>query len=104
MSLKDQVLSYLEREPKFRERSNKDRGLVNLLMKKYGGLEAAITSGVITKDSLIAVVQDYTSMDRSWRQALELNPELRGSDYADKDELMVKKVEELGYTMPPRRP
>ena len=104
MSLKSKVLEYLEQEPKFRERKNKDRGLVNLLMKKYSGLEAAITTGIISKDSLIAMVQDYSSMDRSWRQALELDPRLRGSDYDEKETLMSRKMEELGYSVPPRRP
>jgi len=97
MKLKQQIIEYLETEPKFRERSCKDRGIVNLLMRRYAGLRAAIEQGFISKEVLIAAVQDYASMDRAWRQALEQNEHLRGSDYGEKDELERKKMEELGY-------
>lgn len=100
MSLKNLVISYLESEPQFRERKNKDRGMVNLLMRKYGGLERAIKGGLITKEQLTAIVQDYASLDRQWRQALELHPNLRGKDYDEKDHLEAKKLEELGYRTP----
>lgn len=96
MSLKDLVKSYLEEQPLFRERKNKDRGIVNLLVNRYG-LQHAIQNGLLTKDRIVAMVQDYASMDRAWRKALEDHPNLRGSDYDEKDELEVKTMTELGY-------
>lgn len=36
-------------------------------------------------------------MDRAWRKALQENPELRGSDYSDKEVLEQSKELELGY-------
>lgn len=99
MSLKNIVIEYLESEPQFRERSKKDRGIVNLLINKYG-LQPAIARGEITKDRIIAMVQDYASMDRAWRKSLEDNPKWRGKDYDEKDELEAKKMSELGYNTP----
>lgn len=95
--IKQAVERYLDREPRFRERRNKDRGMVNLLMDRYGALKSVIEEGLIGKDTLIAIVQDYASMDRAWRQALEKNPSLRGSDYDEKEKLVDAKLVELGY-------
>jgi hypothetical protein len=100
MKIKQAILDYLNEQPLFRERKNKDRGMVNLLMKKYGGLKKAIDEGLISKEAVIAIVQDYASMDRAWRQALEQNENLRGKDYDEKDHLEEKKLEELGYRAP----
>ena len=98
MSLKDSVLCYLKSEPRFRERKNKDRGLVNLLTKKYPTLGNLVREGTMSKEELVDFVRDYASTDRTWRQALEENKALRGSDYLDKDRLAQCKQTELGYT------
>ena len=99
MSLKYLVEDYLREEPKFRERKNKDRGIVNLLVNRYG-LHPVIQSGLMTKEKITTIVEDYASMDRAWRKCLEENSALRGSDYDDKDELERKKMSELGYAVP----
>lgn len=100
MSQKIAIENYLKEEPKFRERRSKDRGLVNLLMKQYDSLRISIDRGIISKDTVIAIVQDYASMDRMWRKTLEEQPELRGSDYDNKDQFEAKKLVELGYRAP----
>lgn len=100
MRLSDLVKKYLEVQPLFRERKNKDRGMVNLLMEQYPALKQVINEGIITKESLIAIVQDYATMDRAWRKILEEDEELRGSDYNDKDKLESKTMENLGYRPP----
>lgn len=100
MSQKTAVENYLDEQPLFRERKNKDRGIVNLLMNRYGALKSAIDQGLISKDTLTAIVQDYASMDRAWRKALAENPKWRGKDYDDKDELEAQKMVELGYNTP----
>lgn len=99
MSLKILVEDYLDEQPLFRERKNKDRGIVNLLINRYG-LQPAIARGEITKDRIVAMVQDYASMDRAWRKALAENPKWRGKDYDEKDELEAQKMSELGYNTP----
>ncbi len=92
-NLKPQVLEYLESEARFRERKNKDRGLVNLLIKKYPVLEG------IDKSIMVDMVQDYNSMDRCWRKILEERHDLRGSDYGMKDELEQEAQRQLGYNI-----
>lgn len=92
--LRPAVENFLEVQPKFRERKNKDRGMAYLLQKRYTSLVG------ISKEVLTAAVQDYNSMDRLWRKILEERPELRGSDYDEKDHLEEKTLEELGYRKP----
>lgn len=99
MSLKHLVEDYLEDQPLFRERKNKDRGIVNLLINRYG-LHHAIEQGILSKERITAIVQDYASMDRAWRKTLEENATLRGTDYDDKDQLEVKAITALGYNAP----
>lgn len=90
--LKVLVEQYLETEPRARERKEKDRALVNLLLRRYPEL------GTVKKDTLIDMVKDYNSMDRCWRLVLNERPELRGTDYEDKAMLEQEKQLELGYT------
>lgn len=96
MSLRNLVEDYLIQEPKFRERTAKDRGIVNLLVNRYG-LHYAIERGEITKDRIIALVQDYATMDRAWRKTLQERSDLRGTDYDEKDDLEAEVCEQLGY-------
>ena len=96
MTIQHLVEDYLKEQPLFRERKNKDRGIVNLLINRYG-LQLAIESGHISKDRLVAIVQDFASMDRAWRKTLEKDASLRGSDYDEKDQLEAKAMKNLGY-------
>jgi hypothetical protein len=92
MTIKQQIYEYLEKETRFRERRNKDRGIVNLLVMKYPVLRE------ISKDILVEVVRDYNSMDRYWRMVLDKErPDWRGSDYGTKDIVEQTKELELGY-------
>lgn len=102
--LKITVEEYLRSQPLFRERANKDRGLVNLLMKRYPMLRKVIEDKTLSKDTVISIVQDYSSMDRVWRQALERHEDLRGKDYDAKDDLEARKLDELGYQHAPTQP
>lgn len=95
-----EVEQYLEREPRARERSAKDRALVNILLARYPGVALGIHWDFYSKEALIALVQDYNSMDRSWRKILEERPDLRGKDYDSKDELEKEAQRELGYNVP----
>lgn len=80
---------YLKIQPLARERKNKNRTIGNLIIKTYN-LE-------ISREKMEGIVSDILTGDRAWRQILEQRPELRGSDYGDKDELEQKKQIELGY-------
>ena len=93
IKMEQEVLNYLKSEVKFRERCNKDRGIVNLLLTKY----KTIFLADIPKETLISFIQDANSMDRYWRKQTGLNPELRGSDYDTKKLVVQRKQIELGY-------
>ena len=97
MTLKTLVHDYLEKQPLFRERKNKDMGIVNILMRRHYKLDEAIRTGVLSKGNVREIVQEYASMDRAWRQALEHDPTLRGADYGDKDRLEQEHELALGY-------
>ncbi len=92
--IKGKVYDYLVEETLFRERKNKNRGFANMMIKKYRGTADGI---ILSKNSLIELITEVASYDRSWRQILEHHPELRGSDYGDKDMLEQEKQLELGY-------
>lgn len=87
--MKNEVLNYLELEPRFRERSAKWRGIADILIKKYK-LE-------IDRRILADIIADGSTADRAWRDELKHNPSLRGTDYLDKDTLVEEKLLELGY-------
>ncbi len=95
MTLRSLVENFLVKTPMFRERIHKDRGIAHLLIEKP---EYSVLKG-IRKEVLTRFVQDYTSMDRSWRQILQERPELRGKDYEEKDMKVNSKRLELGYSV-----
>lgn len=91
LTVYDEVKSLLQREPRARERKNKDRGIRLLLLARFPELEN------VPKDILVQAFREYSSYDRAWRKTTEENPELRGADYNEKFRLEENKKEELGY-------
>lgn len=89
MTIYQKIKEYLVAQPKARERSNKNRVIGNLMIHDYS-LE-------ISKDKMADMVGEILNADRAWRKVLEDNKDLRGTDYADKDELELLKQQELGY-------
>lgn len=87
--MKQEILNYLNSEPRFRERSAKWRGIADILIKNYN-LE-------IDRRKLADIIADGSSADRAWRMALKENKHLRGKDYQDKDELEEDYQRSLGY-------
>lgn len=87
--MKQEVLNYLEKEPRFRERSAKWRGIADLLIKKYQ-LD-------IDRRKLADIIADGSTADRCWRDELKNNPSLRGKDYEEKNVLEQEKIISLGY-------
>jgi len=88
------LLNYLKQEPRARERKNKNRAIGNVIAGNYGLAQQ-------DKGRLADMVGEILSLDRKWRKILEENPELRGTDYADKDLLEERKIESLGYGQTP---
>lgn len=103
-ALTDEVKQFLEENVPARERANKDKALVMLLVRRQPMFRQAIDADIISMNMLLTMVQDYTSMDRAWRKLLQDNEYLRGGDYQSKDELEIDVQRELGYNVPPTRP
>lgn len=87
--MKEEVIAYLKEDTRLRERVNKDKGIANLIMKKY--------NINIPKDKRDDIIKDILSADRYWRMALLENEELRGNDYQTKQIVEQRKELELGY-------
>ena len=88
--MKEDVLEYLNKEPRFRERKSKWRGIADLLIKRY--------NLTIDRRILADIVADASSADRYWRDILKNDPSLRGSDYTDKDTLEQETMLHLNYS------
>lgn len=82
---------YLTEVPVYRERKNKNGFIAMLIQKEHNAWRG------ISTDELERIVVEVSTIDRIWRQVLQENPELRGSDYKDKNVLEQEKILELGY-------
>ena len=91
--MKDTVLKYLEKYSIFRNRSEKNKGLVIILQHKYPVLQQ------IEKKVLLDVFEDLMLGERYWRKILQETPSLRGSDYDEKDAIEKIVQQELGYNV-----
>lgn len=87
--MRETIKKHLEDNTSFRERRNKNKGIAELVAKKYGIY--------IPEDQKADFVTDIMNADRYWRMELSENPAVRGSDWKTKDEMEQKKVMELGY-------
>ena len=97
---KSKVKNYLKNEPKFRERKNKYKGLVNLLILDHPFLASIIEhydNDARGKERVIDLFIKFMTMNRWWNKLLEDNPELRGMDYNDKKLLQQQAQISLGY-------
>lgn len=90
MTYSKELEQYLTEEPKARERCNKDRAIVNILVYKHGLVD-------IDRVKLTNFVKDYASLDREWRRLLAEKPALRGTDYDDGKKLEQEYILNAGY-------
>ena len=102
--LTEEIKDYLEAEPLARERANKDKAIVNVLLRRNPMLKKCIDMDLISRNMLVSLVQDHNSMDRAWRKILQDSPHLRGKDYENKEELERDAQAQLGYNVPPSSP
>lgn len=93
---KRKVYEYLQLDPRFRERINKNKGIANLLYKQFPSFLEPFNSKE-GRERLIEVVIAYSSMNRWWARLLQDHEDLRGKDYNDKYILREEKKKELGY-------
>lgn len=88
MTLKKKVLEFLQKYPSGRERKNRARAIWYLL-----GKDDLLSKEEFIKDAF----SEIQSINRLilWHQ--QHNPELRGSDYNDKQKLEEETMLDLGY-------
>jgi hypothetical protein len=94
----DIVREYLETEPRARERKNRARVVWNLLEKLEKVLNRNQTIESMSKDFFINHFSKIQSLNRSVNRIQQLYPELRGTDYEDKEVLEQEAQLEQGYT------
>ena len=82
------VLNYLKDEPKFRERKNKNRGIGNLIERKYH---------IELGDKKADIISDIVGADRYWRLHTAEHEDLRGNDYDTKKKMSQRSQIEYGY-------
>lgn len=87
----ERIKNYLLGEPRARERTLHQRGMVNLLLESYPEMKS------ISKEKLVDFCHDFESHCRIWRKVLEENPELRGKDYDTKERVEQEYMLNLGY-------
>lgn len=84
----------LENQPQARERKWKNRAIARVVEDKW----PAITCAALFPIEVVSeIVAEILTLDRQWRKILADNPDLRGKDYGDKEELEQKAQIELGY-------
>ena len=86
----DEVMTKLENEVWFRQRSMKNMGIAEIILSKMPELKTG------PEEFLQYALTMNNSIDRVWRKILEEYPHLRGSDYNDKDKLEAMTLAELG--------
>ena len=87
------VHEYLKEDARFRERLNKNKGIANMLKEKHQVFKD------LDREKILDILGDCINWERQWRDILLKNPELRGTDYKDKEMLEVEKQRELGYNI-----
>lgn len=94
-----ELIDYLKQEPRARERKNKNRAIGNVILEKYSSQFPLYSDTKEDKAKMADIVGEILSLDRKWRKILEENPDLRGSDYKEKDKLEEDYQKSLGYNI-----
>ncbi len=91
MSIKDLTKECLEKVPASRERKNRSKLVWWVLQRETNGFDS------MNKELFCELFTKGESISRWARKLQEENPELRGTDYEEKERLEQEKQEELGY-------
>ena len=97
----DKVKQVLEKEPRARERANKNKAIAFILRTEI----FPETLKGVERDKITAIVKQANTLDRAWRKVTEMHPELRGKDYSKKKQEEQEVQVALGYgDFPPSSP
>ena len=98
MTLQEEVIYYLENNPKFRERKNRGHLLCNLALKATKLGNKYSQGEKLTIQEMCDFAVKFDSYRHAWGDVTRTCPELSGSDYDEGERLAQEKQAELGYT------
>lgn len=97
MTLQEEVLYYLENNPKFRERKFRGHLLCNLALKATNLGNKYSQGEKLTIQEMCDFAVKFDSYRHAWGDVTREVPSMRGSDYEDGERLAQEKQIELGY-------
>lgn len=97
MSLQEEIISYLENNPKYRERKYRGHLLANLALRASQLGNKWSRGEKLSIQELCAFAVKFDSYRHAWTDVMKDCKELRGTDYDDKEILVQEKLIEMGY-------
>ena len=97
MTIYEEVVSYLENNPKFRERKYRGTLLCNLALRATGLGNKYSRGEKLTVQEMCDFAVKFDSYRHAWGDVTREVPSLRGSDYEDGERLAQEKQTQLGY-------
>ena len=98
MTIYEEVYSYLENNPKFRERKYRGHLLCNLALRATGLGNKYSRGEKLTIQEMCDFAVKFDSYRHAWGDVTREVPSLRGTDYDEGERLAQEKQVGLGYT------
>ena len=97
MSIYEEVVYFLENNPKFRERKYRGHLMCNLALKATNLGNKYSKGEKLTIQELCEFAVKFDSYRHAWTDVTKDVPGLRGTDYEEKEVLVQEKLIEMGY-------
>ena len=97
MTIQEEMVYYLENNPKFRERKYRGTLLCNLALRATGLGNKYSRGEKLTVQEMCDFAVKFDSYRHAWGDVTREVPSLRGSDYEDGERLAQEKQTQLGY-------
>ena len=97
MTIQEEMVYYLENNPKFRERKYRGHLLCNLALRATGLGNKYSRGEKLTIQEMCDFAVKFDSYRHAWGDVTREVPSLRGSDYEDGERLAQEKQTQLGY-------
>ena len=98
MTIQEEMVYYLENNPKFRERKYRGHLLCNLALRATGLGNKYSRGEKLTIQEMCDFAVKFDSYRHAWTDVMKDVIFLRGKDYEDKEVLEQNKLIEMGYT------
>jgi len=98
MTIQEEMVYYLENNPKFRERKYRGHLLCNLALRATGLGNKYSRGEKLTIQEMCDFAVKFDSYRHAWGDVTREVKELRGTDYNEGERLAQEKQMELGYS------